>query len=156
MVAVMCSGEISVPLIIIIDGNRLPPNSLLSSQCHSHIRLAKRESIGEVKVVADMHERKSEMAKHADAFIALPGETDCRPSTMTLSYMKDCVVLCCAGGVAERGWLLQQLARVVRQGSGGRIHRRVGEAHCGLGRERRGPHQENGGERDIAQRSCRS
>ncbi|ONK59733.1 uncharacterized protein A4U43_C08F9840 [Asparagus officinalis] len=30
-------------------------------------------SIGEVKIVADMHERKSEMAKNADAFIALPG-----------------------------------------------------------------------------------
>ncbi|XP_072982563.1 cytokinin riboside 5'-monophosphate phosphoribohydrolase LOG1-like isoform X1 [Typha latifolia] len=32
------------------------------------------ETIGEMKTVADMHERKSEMAKHADAFIALPGE----------------------------------------------------------------------------------
>ncbi|WOL04000.1 hypothetical protein Cni_G12721 [Canna indica] len=31
------------------------------------------ESIGEVRRVADMHERKSEMAKNADAFIALPG-----------------------------------------------------------------------------------
>ncbi|XP_072973514.1 cytokinin riboside 5'-monophosphate phosphoribohydrolase LOG1-like [Typha angustifolia] len=31
------------------------------------------ETTGEVKTVADMHERKSEMAKHADAFIALPG-----------------------------------------------------------------------------------
>ncbi|XXG48571.1 hypothetical protein AAC387_Pa02g2977 [Persea americana] len=31
------------------------------------------ETIGEVKKVVDMHERKSEMAKHADAFIALPG-----------------------------------------------------------------------------------
>ncbi|XP_042484992.1 cytokinin riboside 5'-monophosphate phosphoribohydrolase LOG1-like [Macadamia integrifolia] len=30
-------------------------------------------TIGEVKTVADMHERKSEMAKQADAFIALPG-----------------------------------------------------------------------------------
>jgi predicted Rossmann-fold nucleotide-binding protein len=26
-----------------------------------------------VKTVADMHQRKAEMAKHADAFIALPG-----------------------------------------------------------------------------------
>lgn len=32
------------------------------------------ETLGEAKVVRDMHERKSEMAKHADAFIALPGE----------------------------------------------------------------------------------
>ncbi|XP_042410752.1 cytokinin riboside 5'-monophosphate phosphoribohydrolase LOG1-like [Zingiber officinale] len=31
------------------------------------------ETYGEVIKVADMHERKSEMAKHADAFIALPG-----------------------------------------------------------------------------------
>jgi len=31
------------------------------------------ESIGEVKTVVDMHQRKAEMAKHADAFIALPG-----------------------------------------------------------------------------------
>ncbi|KAF6158573.1 hypothetical protein GIB67_040087 [Kingdonia uniflora] len=31
------------------------------------------ESIGEVKTVGDMHERKSMMAKHSDAFIALPG-----------------------------------------------------------------------------------
>ncbi|XP_077227268.1 putative cytokinin riboside 5'-monophosphate phosphoribohydrolase LOGL10 isoform X2 [Tasmannia lanceolata] len=31
------------------------------------------ETVGEVKPVADMHERKSVMAKHADAFIALPG-----------------------------------------------------------------------------------
>ena len=29
--------------------------------------------MGEVKAVADMHERKAEMAKHSDAFIALPG-----------------------------------------------------------------------------------
>ncbi|KAH7653791.1 Cytokinin riboside 5'-monophosphate phosphoribohydrolase LOG protein [Dioscorea alata] len=31
------------------------------------------ETIGEVRTVADMHERKSVMASHADAFIALPG-----------------------------------------------------------------------------------
>ncbi|KAK3149647.1 hypothetical protein QOZ80_3AG0220390 [Eleusine coracana subsp. coracana] len=31
------------------------------------------ETSGEVKVVRDMHERKAEMAKHSDAFIALPG-----------------------------------------------------------------------------------
>lgn len=31
------------------------------------------KTIGEVKIVKDMHQRKSEMAKHADAFIALPG-----------------------------------------------------------------------------------
>ncbi|KAJ6750876.1 hypothetical protein OIU85_001416 [Salix viminalis] len=31
------------------------------------------ETFGEVIAVADMHQRKAEMAKHADAFIALPG-----------------------------------------------------------------------------------
>lgn len=31
------------------------------------------ETIGDLKVVEDMHQRKSEMAKNADAFIALPG-----------------------------------------------------------------------------------
>ncbi|XP_048231353.1 cytokinin riboside 5'-monophosphate phosphoribohydrolase LOG7 isoform X2 [Ricinus communis] len=31
------------------------------------------ETIGEEKTVADMHQRKKEMARHADAFIALPG-----------------------------------------------------------------------------------
>lgn len=31
------------------------------------------ETIGEVKVVADMHQRKAEMARHSDCFIALPG-----------------------------------------------------------------------------------
>ncbi|MQM02593.1 hypothetical protein Taro_035367 [Colocasia esculenta] len=30
-------------------------------------------TVGEVKVVSDMHERKAEMARQADAFIALPG-----------------------------------------------------------------------------------
>ncbi|KAF5175249.1 Cytokinin riboside 5'-monophosphate phosphoribohydrolase LOG8 [Thalictrum thalictroides] len=30
-------------------------------------------SVGEVKVVSDMHERKAEMARKSDAFIALPG-----------------------------------------------------------------------------------
>ncbi|XVE76727.1 hypothetical protein DITRI_Ditri13aG0004600 [Diplodiscus trichospermus] len=31
------------------------------------------ETVGELKTVSDMHQRKSRMAKHADAFIALPG-----------------------------------------------------------------------------------
>ncbi|XP_051119735.1 cytokinin riboside 5'-monophosphate phosphoribohydrolase LOG8 [Andrographis paniculata] len=31
------------------------------------------ESVGDVKIVANMHERKAEMAREAEAFIALPG-----------------------------------------------------------------------------------
>lgn len=30
-------------------------------------------AVGDVMVVSDMHERKAEMARRADAFIALPG-----------------------------------------------------------------------------------
>ncbi|KAK4429478.1 Cytokinin riboside 5'-monophosphate phosphoribohydrolase LOG1 [Sesamum alatum] len=31
------------------------------------------ETVGEVRAVADMHERKAEMGRHSDCFIALPG-----------------------------------------------------------------------------------
>lgn len=31
------------------------------------------ETVGEVRTVSDMHQRKAEMARQADAFIALPG-----------------------------------------------------------------------------------
>lgn len=31
------------------------------------------ETVGEVRAVSGMHQRKAEMARHADAFIALPG-----------------------------------------------------------------------------------
>lgn len=30
-------------------------------------------AVGEVLIVSDMHERKAEMARRADAFVALPG-----------------------------------------------------------------------------------
>ncbi|KAK4345724.1 hypothetical protein RND71_035900 [Anisodus tanguticus] len=38
----------------------------------THIYLT-GETVGEVKAVAGMHQRKAEMARHSDAFIALPG-----------------------------------------------------------------------------------
>lgn len=31
------------------------------------------ETVGEVRIVSDMHERKAAMAQEADAFVALPG-----------------------------------------------------------------------------------
>ncbi|KAI8562931.1 hypothetical protein RHMOL_Rhmol03G0074300 [Rhododendron molle] len=49
------------------------------SKCGAMLRLCKclqkitGESIGEVRTVSDMHQRKAEMARQADAFIALPG-----------------------------------------------------------------------------------
>ncbi|KAF5822376.1 putative LOG family protein [Helianthus annuus] len=45
---------------------RVMPKALL---CHE----ISGEIVGEIKVVADMHQRKSTMAENADAFIALPG-----------------------------------------------------------------------------------
>jgi len=38
-----------------------------------HVVQITGETVGEVKAVADMHQRKAEMARHSDAFIALPG-----------------------------------------------------------------------------------
>lgn len=45
------------------------------------------ETVGEVKAVADMHQRKSEMAKHADAFVALPGNNN----KCMIDYVCGCV-----------------------------------------------------------------
>ncbi|XP_020251071.1 probable cytokinin riboside 5'-monophosphate phosphoribohydrolase LOGL1 isoform X2 [Asparagus officinalis] len=42
------------------------PSALMPLEISGH-------PVGEVKVVADMHERKAEMARQSDAFIALPG-----------------------------------------------------------------------------------
>jgi hypothetical protein len=47
------------------------------------------ETLGEVKVVRDMHQRKAEMAKHADAFIALPGQS----LASNTVYQQYCIVL---------------------------------------------------------------
>lgn len=32
------------------------------------------ETVGDVRIVSDMHERKADMAREAEAFIALPGK----------------------------------------------------------------------------------
>ncbi|KAL0338718.1 UNVERIFIED_CONTAM: Cytokinin riboside 5'-monophosphate phosphoribohydrolase LOG7 [Sesamum angustifolium] len=40
---------------------------------NSYAREITGETIGEVRAVSDMHQRKAEMARQADAFIALPG-----------------------------------------------------------------------------------
>jgi Possible lysine decarboxylase len=45
----------------------------LFSPLFNLMRKISGESVGEVKVVADMHERKAEMARQSEAFIALPG-----------------------------------------------------------------------------------
>ncbi|EOY32291.1 hypothetical protein QUC31_019460 [Theobroma cacao] len=54
----------------VYDGGRhvlgVIPTALVSVEISGH-------AVGEVLVVSDMHERKAEMARRADAFIALPG-----------------------------------------------------------------------------------
>jgi len=47
---------------------------LLSAAFSSARRQIIGETAGEVIAVADMHQRKAEMARQSDAFIALPGE----------------------------------------------------------------------------------
>ncbi|KAG6778271.1 hypothetical protein POTOM_018125 [Populus tomentosa] len=47
------------------------------------------ETVGEVKAVADMHQRKAEMARHSDAFIALPGRLNMRVRTTTMECLID-------------------------------------------------------------------
>ncbi|KAL3701532.1 hypothetical protein R1sor_019554 [Riccia sorocarpa] len=42
------------------------PKALMAQEISGH-------TVGELRVVSDMHERKAEMARQADAFIALPG-----------------------------------------------------------------------------------
>jgi hypothetical protein len=45
------------------------------------------ETVGEVRPVADMHQRKAEMARQSDAFIALPGKQLHDPSSMQPHYI---------------------------------------------------------------------
>ncbi|WJX15669.1 Cytokinin riboside 5'-monophosphate phosphoribohydrolase log1 [Trifolium repens] len=55
---------------VVFDGGRhvigVIPKTLMP-------RETTRESVGEVQTVSDMHQRKAEMTRQADAFIALPG-----------------------------------------------------------------------------------
>lgn len=46
------------------------------------------ETVGEIRAVSDMHQRKAEMARQADAFIALPGATLDHSDQHQISQMK--------------------------------------------------------------------
>jgi hypothetical protein len=46
------------------------------------------ETVGEVRPVADMHQRKAEMARHSDCFIALPG-----PISLSLFSLQEILIL---------------------------------------------------------------
>lgn len=52
------------------------------------------ETVGEVKVVDGMHQRKAEMSRHSDAFIALPG------LSLTLSLSSPFILRICAMGTS--------------------------------------------------------
>ncbi|KAL7121015.1 hypothetical protein ACP275_02G157700 [Erythranthe tilingii] len=49
-----------------LPNNSVIPKALLAEEISG-------QSVGEVRIVADMHQRKAEMARNSDAFIALPG-----------------------------------------------------------------------------------
>jgi hypothetical protein len=46
------------------------------------------QTVGEVRAVADMHQRKAEMARQSDAFIALPGESQNLPHFLYLAGIR--------------------------------------------------------------------
>jgi hypothetical protein len=66
--------------------------------------------VGEVKAVADMHERKAEMARQSDAFIALPGECVC--VTWEKESDESVVVTGKFGGVCNDRLLVEVLVKV--------------------------------------------
>ncbi|RWW77288.1 hypothetical protein BHE74_00014553, partial [Ensete ventricosum] len=69
-----------------VVGHFIRSFSLIFHVCKNHfLRLygdqITGETLGEVKPVASMHQRKAEMARHSDAFIALPGPTALHKTT---------------------------------------------------------------------------
>ncbi|KAL5984193.1 Cytokinin riboside 5'-monophosphate phosphoribohydrolase log5 [Asimina triloba] len=58
---------------LVYGGGSIGLMGLVSQAVHKGGGHITGEPIGEVKLVADMHQRKAEMSRHADAFIALPG-----------------------------------------------------------------------------------
>ncbi|CAM8970679.1 unnamed protein product [Rhodiola kirilowii] len=61
---------------LVYGGGSIGLMGLVSQAVHDggrHVIGLTGQTVGEVKAVADMHQRKAEMAKHSDAFIALPG-----------------------------------------------------------------------------------
>lgn len=81
------------------------------------------ETIGDVKRVADMHERKSEMAKNADAFIALPGET--QVNYLSTSETSRLMIPKLLGGYGT----MEELLEIVAWSQLGIHHKPVSNAH---------------------------
>ncbi|KAL2537877.1 Cytokinin riboside 5'-monophosphate phosphoribohydrolase LOG5 [Forsythia ovata] len=60
-------------LDLVYGGGSFGLMGLVSQAVHHGGGHSTGETIGEVKMVADMHQRKAEMARNSDCFIALPG-----------------------------------------------------------------------------------
>ncbi|KAL0755969.1 hypothetical protein Bca101_093637 [Brassica carinata] len=58
---------------LVYGGGSIGLMGFVSQAVHDGGRHLTGEAVGEVRAVADMHQRKAEMARHSDAFIALPG-----------------------------------------------------------------------------------
>nr|GMD39640.1 cytokinin riboside 5'-monophosphate phosphoribohydrolase LOG7 [Ipomoea batatas]GMD44393.1 cytokinin riboside 5'-monophosphate phosphoribohydrolase LOG7 [Ipomoea batatas] len=58
---------------LVYGGGSVGLMGLVSQAVHDGGRHITGETIGEVRAVSNMHQRKAEMARQADAFIALPG-----------------------------------------------------------------------------------
>ncbi|XAR59984.1 hypothetical protein NMG60_11033188 [Bertholletia excelsa] len=58
---------------LVYGGGSIGLMGLVSQAVYDGGRHITGVTVGEVKAVADMHQRKAEMARHSDAFIALPG-----------------------------------------------------------------------------------
>ncbi|TVU24834.1 hypothetical protein EJB05_27294, partial [Eragrostis curvula] len=64
---------VSREIDLVYGGRSIGLMGLISEAVHCSGGHAGRETFGEVMLVADMHQRKEEMARQSDAFIALPG-----------------------------------------------------------------------------------
>ncbi|MBA0678738.1 hypothetical protein Goshw_014695, partial [Gossypium schwendimanii] len=58
---------------LVYGGGSIGLMGLISQAVFDGGRHITGETVGEVKAVSDMHQRKAEMARQSDAFIALPG-----------------------------------------------------------------------------------
>ncbi|EFH48457.1 predicted protein [Arabidopsis lyrata subsp. lyrata] len=65
--AIELGNELNFNLKYLLYGFRIIPKALMPIEISG-------ETVGDVRIVADMHERKAAMAQEAEAFIALPGE----------------------------------------------------------------------------------
>ncbi|RRT60844.1 hypothetical protein B296_00044669 [Ensete ventricosum] len=66
----LASSSSSSSLIVSSSGEPIIPRTLMRKEVSTCIT---GETIGEVRPVGSMHQRKAEMARYSDAFIALPG-----------------------------------------------------------------------------------